>query len=160
MSRSIRITESASKLKVTCRLLDDKAPHSSGFLWQIASRRLSFDAIHAIWTGPELSCPMPANALPEDLAGLQIPLENATSYPKAGEIVLAFLSAGSIKGVPPGAFFDVGIFYDDGGRLLFPFGWLKANVCAEIVDSELPAVQTAMRTIRNHGACRIAFAPA
>jgi uncharacterized protein DUF3830 len=157
MTRFIRITEPRSALSVSCRLLDDKAPRSAEFLWQLAERQLTFDAIHAMWTGPEISCPMPSAALPDDLSKTQIPEENATSFPKAGEIVLAYLAAGSVKGLPPGPFFDIGIFYEDGGRLLMPFGWIKANVCAEIDEADFAQAQSCLRTIRSNGACKLSI---
>ena len=113
-----------------------------------------------MWTGPELSCPLPASTLPENLAQIDIPLENATSYPKAGEIVLAFAKPGSIKGLPPGPFFDLGIFYGDGGRLFFPFGWLMSNICAEIVEEDLIDAQSCIRKIRDNGACKLSMEPA
>ncbi len=155
MTRLIRFTEPRSELSVTCRLLDDEAPQSAEFLWQLASRGRTFDAIHAMWTGPELSCPLPYSVLPEDLAKIEIPQENASSHPRAGEVVLAYLSAGSVKGLPPGPFFDLGLFYEDGGRLLMPFGWIKANICAEIQDADLAQAQSSLRTIRSNGACKL-----
>lgn len=106
----IRFTEPRSELSVTCRLLDDKVPQSAEFLWQLADRHLTFDAIHAMWTGSELYCPLPSSVLPEVFAKTEIPQENASSYPKAGEVVLTYLSTGSVKGLPPGPFFDLGIF--------------------------------------------------
>ena len=97
-------------MSVKCDLLDDTAPLSAEFLWQLAQRKSSFDAIHAIWTGLELSCPLPASVLPEELSKNVIPPENATSYPECGDIVLASIAAGTIEGLPPGNFFDVGLF--------------------------------------------------
>ena len=157
MSRYIRFIEPESGLAAKCVLLDDKAPLSAEFLWQLAQSGKSFDAIHAMWTGPELSCPLPAAALPEALSKNIIPSENATSYPKAGEVVVACLAAGSVKGLPPGNFFDLGIFYGEGGRLLMPFGWIQANVCAEILEDELLDAQQCLNAIRQNGACQLSI---
>ncbi len=157
MTRFIRFTEPQSGLAVTCRLLDDEAPRSAEFLWQLASRHFSCEATHAIWTGPELSCPLPSSVLPEDIGDIAIPQENATSYPKAGEIAVAYLPSGSVKGLPPGPFFDIGLFYEDGGRLLMPFGWITANICAQMVDAEFVDAQSAIRTIRHNGACSLSI---
>ena len=157
MNRIIRLTEQRSGLSARCVLLDDKAPRSAEFLWQLAQTRPTYDAIHAMWTGPELSCPLPASILPEHLAQIDMPLENASSYPRAGEIVLAYVKSGSIKGLPPGPFFDLGIFYGDGGRLLFPFGWLMANICAEVVPEDLAGTQSSIKQIRNNGACKLSI---
>jgi hypothetical protein len=65
--RYIRFKEEGSGMSVRCRLLSDKAPASSEFLSQLAKSKPSFDANHAIWTGPELSCPLPASVLQDRL---------------------------------------------------------------------------------------------
>ena len=157
--RQIIFREPKSNLSARCDLLDDKAPKSTEFLWQLAQRRMSFDAMHAIWTGPELSCPLPAQVLPDALAKDTIPMENATSYPDVGDVVLACIQSGSAKGLPPGNFFDVGLFYGRGARLLMPFGWIMANVCARIVDADLENAQTRIRAIQRNGACRLSIEP-
>lgn len=151
----IRFKEQHSGMSVRCKLLSEKAPASSEFLSQLAKCKGSFDANHAIWTGPELSCPLPASVLPEELAAKLIPEENATSFPGPGEIVLACIAAGSVKDLPPGNFYDIGLFYGPGGRLLMPFGWIKANVCAVVVDEDLGSFQACMKTIRHNGACKL-----
>lgn len=158
--REVLIREPVSQLSARCVLLDEQAPLSAEFLWQLALKHSTFEAIHAIWTGPELSCPLPAAVLPAALAESVIPSENATSYPESGEVVLASIAAGSVKGLPPGNFFDLGFFYGPGGRLLMPFGWIQANVCAKVVPQDVAAFQDGMKTIRKNGACRITLEPA
>lgn len=155
--RQICFTEPFSKLAAKCDLLDDKAPKSAEFLWQLAQTRPSFEAMQAIWTGPELSCPLPASVLPGKLAQWELPQENATSFPELGEIVLAGLPANTVKGLPPGNFFDIGLFYDHGSRLLMPFGWIKANVCARVVAEDLQQFQASLRSIRRTGACQLSI---
>ncbi|MFW2852194.1 DUF3830 family protein [Sphingomonas sp. TX0543] len=155
----IRFTEPASGLSARCRLLVDAAPQSCAFLRDLASRRAAFEAMHAIWTGPEISVPMPSSALPEGIATPAIAPENATSYPREGDVVLAYLAAGSTHGLPPGPFYDIGIFYGAGGRLLMPFGWIQANVCARIIDEDLPKAVADCRAIRRAGACTITVEP-
>lgn len=155
--RIIKMVDPQSGLSVRCRLLDEAAPMSAAFLWDIAERKASFEAMHAIWTGPEISVPIPASTLPAGMAQPVIPTENATSYPETGDIVLAYLGAGSTKGLPPGDFYDIGLFYGSGGRLLMPFGWIQANVCARILDEDLAQAQADCRTIRRSGACVLAL---
>lgn len=156
----IQFTEPQSGLSARCRLLPEAAPQSCDFLRELATRRASFEAMHAIWTGPEISVPMPSAALPGDMAQPAIPAENATSYPAAGDIVLAYLAAGSTLGLPPGPFYDIGIFYGAGGRLLMPFGWIQANVCARILPEDLEKAVADCRTIRRNGACMLTIEPA
>ncbi|WP_129792092.1 DUF3830 family protein [Sphingosinicella sp. CPCC 101087] len=153
----IRISEVVSGLDARCTLLEKEAPASCAFLLELASRRATFEAMHAVWTGPELSVPMPSDLLPTDMPRPEIRAENATSFPSSGDVVLAYLPAGSTQGLPPGDFYDVGIFYGSGGRLLMPFGWIQANVCARIVDEDLAKAQADLRMIRRNGVCQITF---
>lgn len=153
--RHVRFAEPGSGLACRCLLLDEKAPASCDFLWSLAEREASFEAIHAMWTGPELSVPIPSGILPAGIAATPIPKENATCFPEEGDIVLAYAAAGSLKGLPPGDFYDIGLFYGQGGRLLMPFGWLRANVCAQIVPEDLAKAQADIRSIRRSGACQI-----
>lgn len=153
--RHIKFTEPRSGLDARCALLDDQAPISCGFLWELATRKACFDAIHAMWTGPEISVPIPSSILAPDVPRPVIPQENATSHPSAGDVVVVHLPGGSAKGLPPGDFYDIGLFYGDGGRLLMPFGWITGNVCARIIDIDLAKAQADFKTIRRNGACDI-----
>lgn len=157
--RQILLKEPVSNLSVRCNLLDEKAPLSAEFIWQLAQRKLSFDALHAIWTGPELSCPLPASVLPSDMTKSTIPAENATSFPSCGDLVLASLASRSVKGLPPGNFFDIGVFYGDGARMLMPFGWIMVNVCATIVPEDLAQAKSSMKAIQRNGACKLFLEP-
>jgi hypothetical protein len=111
-----------------------------------------------MWTGPEISCPVPVSAFPAD-ANLDLqPLENATSFPAAGDIAVVYAPANQWKGQPPFAFFDIGLFYDAGARLLMPMGWVMASVCAEVVGEDFEAYRAGCMAIRRAGACRLTFA--
>ncbi|MFW7269780.1 DUF3830 family protein [Gluconacetobacter sp. Hr-1-5] len=157
MPRSIRLRESRSHLDVQVDLLDDLAPENAELLWQIAGIARAHEAIHAMWTGPEISCPIFGSALPDPERTLNIPLENATSYPAAGEIATVFARRGTWKGMPEADFFDIGLFYGDGARLLMPMGWIMGSVCARIAPADLADFQQACRTIRRQGACELTF---
>lgn len=157
--RQIYINEEKSGLSIKCDLLDELAPQSAEFLWQLSQTESSYNAIHAIWTGPELSCPLPAHTLPETLSHKVLPPENATSYPQAGDIILACIPDKSVTGLPPGNFFDLGIFYNQGGRLLMPFGWIMGNVCAKIIKEDLEHARSSIEKIRQNGGCKISIKP-
>ncbi len=153
MARRIAFVQERLGLTVPCTLLDDLAPRSTHFLWSLAASGKSFQANHAMWTGPEISFPLPSSSLPSGVDSSPVPSENATSFPRAGDVVVVWLAAGSTRGLPPGDFFDIGIFYDEGARLLMPFGWIQANVAARIEPADLGIAQQAARDIRQHGAC-------
>jgi hypothetical protein len=157
MTRHIRIRESSSALDARVLLLDDQAPRSAEALWQIAGAGGVHDAIHAMWTGPEISCPIPAAKAPAQARLDDLPLENATSFPEEGEIAVVYAPANTWKGQPPFAFFDVGLFYGRGARLLMPMGWIQASVCARVVGDGLAPLQAACQSIRRRGACQLSF---
>lgn len=154
MPRKILIRHERMETQLPCALLDDLAPRSAAFLWSLAGSNAEFAVNHAIWTGPELSCPLPAGNLPPGVDTSPLPTENASSYPRAGDVGLVWLPSGSTRGLPTGDFFDIGIFYDDGARLLMPFGWIKANIAATIAPSDLHLAQEFAWEIRHRGGCR------
>jgi hypothetical protein len=157
MTRHIRIREPVAGLDTRVLLLDDRAPRSAEALWQIAGAGGVHDAIHAMWTGPEISCPIPAAKFPAQAHLDGLPLENGTSYPEAGEIAVVYAPVNTWKEQPPFAFLDVGLFYGRGARLLMPMGWIQASVCARVAADELGALQSACQAIRRHGACQLSF---
>ena len=57
----------------------------------------------------------------------------------------------------PFGFFDVGVFYGRGARLLLPMGWVQASVCGRILSEDLAAAITACQSIRRRGACILSF---
>jgi Protein of unknown function (DUF3830) len=95
--------------------------------------------------------------LPAAINPPNLPLENATSYPDEGEIVVIYAPANTWKGQPPFGFLDVGIFYGRGARLLMPMGWIQGSVCGRIAGEDLAALRVACQSIRRRGACRLSF---
>ena len=76
--RAIHITEPKSGLSVTAPLLDNKAPANVEFLWQYLAEQRVVEGIHAMWTGPEISCPIPSDHLKDAAYAIALPPENAT----------------------------------------------------------------------------------
>jgi hypothetical protein len=157
MSRCIRVAEPASGLNCRFQLLDDCAPRSAEALWALAGQGGSFDAVHAMWTGPEISCPIPAAAFPAEAGLDRLELENGTSFPAAGDLAVVYAPENRWKGQPPFAFFDVGLFYGPGARLFMPMGWVMASVCAQVVAEDFEAYRAGCGVIRRNGACRLSF---
>ena len=159
MTRSILITEGKSGLSVAAALLEEKAPANAAFLWRYLETPRVVPSIHAIWTGPEISCPVP----PAHLAGadwaVPLPPENATLHPQPGDVVLAYVPA-RMWGGNPDPIFDIGLFYGTGARMLFPIGWLAGSVVAQVAPDDRAALAAACNSIRRTGACEITFARA
>jgi len=105
-------------------LLEDKAPETSKFLWEALERPFEGLAIHAMWTGRELSFPIPADRI--DRKALELPPENQTVLPIPGDLIWNAYHPYQWQGVPYPVY-DFGIFYGRDSRILLPFGWRPSN---------------------------------
>ena len=152
-ARAIRIVESRSGLSVTAQLLGDKAPRNTDFLWTYLSEPRSIPSIHAMWTGPEISCPVPAAHL-KTIGSAPLPQENATLTPQPGDVVLSYVPE-RVWGGSPNPIFDIGLFYGAGARLFFPIGWLPGSVVARVPVTEQAALAAGCSRIRDNGCCDI-----
>ncbi|MXO64950.1 DUF3830 family protein [Altericroceibacterium endophyticum] len=157
MTRIVTFAEEQSGLNVRAELLDSAAPNNAQLLWDLAASGSAFNAVHAMWTGPEISIPIDgAAALPAYNMG-DIPSENATSYPRAGDIALVCAPQGTWRDGPPFDLLDVGVFYGDGGRLLMPMGWIMGSVCARVLDEDREKLAQGCSAIRRNGNCSISI---
>ncbi len=152
---AIRIEEAGSGLSVVATLLEDRAPANAAFLWDLFETPRRIPAIHAMWTGPEISAPVPDADLTDAQRSAGLPLEHATIMPQPGDVVLTFLPP-RVWGGGPAPVFDIGLFYGPGARLFFPIGWQPGSVCARVAD--VAALATACAKIRQTGACTLNFA--
>ncbi len=149
----VRIKHTASGLNAVAVMIEDKAPENAAFLWRYLETPRIVPGIHAMWTGPEISCPIPAAHLSGEPA---LPPENATLHPQPGDIVLAYVPA-RMWGGNPDPIFDIGLFYGPGARLLFPIGWLAGSVVAQVRAEDRASLAEACGRIRRAGACEIRF---
>ncbi|MER8518829.1 DUF3830 family protein [Mesorhizobium sp. M0814] len=152
----INITEPRSMLSVTALLLPEKAPDNVAFLLAYLGQPRVVAGIHAMWTGPEISCPVPSAELEGQTYARPLPAENATLTPQPGDVVLSYVPP-RMWGGNPNAIFDVGLFYGAGARLLFPIGWLAGSVVAQVVPEDRDKFAAACGVIRRNGACDITF---
>lgn len=150
---TIRIRHAPSDLNALAHMLPDKAPASTAFLWRYLAVQRIVPGIHAMWTGPEISCPIPPAHL---TAEPPLPPENATLHPQPGDIVLAYVPP-RIWGGNPDPIFDIGLFYGPGARLFFPIGWLAGSVVAQVRPEDRASLAEACGKIRRTGACEITF---
>lgn len=153
---AIRITEPRSQLSVTALLLPQKAPENAAFLKAYLGTPRVVPGIHAMWTGPEISCPVPAADLEGQPYARPLPAENATLTPQPGDVVLSYVPP-RMWGGSPDAIFDIGLYYGQGARLLFPIGWLAGSVVAQVRAEERDRFAAACGVIRRNGACDVTF---
>lgn len=153
---TLRIHSAAAGLSVVADLLPGKAPVNVAFLRQYLTAPRIVPGLHAMWTGPEISCPIPpAHLVGADYAQA-LPPENATLHPQPGDVVLAYVPA-RMWGGNPDPIFDIGLFYGPGARMLFPIGWLAGSVVAQVRAEDRAALAEACGRIRRSGACEISF---
>jgi hypothetical protein len=150
------ITEPRSELSVTALLLPKKAPDNAAFLLAYLEQPRVVAGIHAMWTGPEISCPVPSADLDGQAYAKPLSAENATLTPQPGDIVLSYVPP-RMWGGNPNPIFDIGLFYGAGARLLFPIGWLAGSVVAQVRPEERDRFAAACGVIRRNGACEITF---
>lgn len=154
--KTISIREARSGLDISAVLLPEKAPANAAFLWDYLSEQRIVPGLHAMWTGPEISCPIPAPHLEGAAYAQALPAENATLTPQPGDIVLAYVPE-RMWGGNPNPIFDIGLFYGPGARMLFPIGWLAGSVVAQVPPAQLAAFASACGVIRKNGACDVTF---
>lgn len=150
MSEFIVIAEEAADLRVRAVLLDEHAPHTAGMIRTWLSEPRCTKAVQAMWTGPEISCQLALEDLSDAARAATIPPENATINPLAGELVFLRLPPNTLDSGADEVF-DLGLFYDDRARLLFPFGLMPGNIFARVVPEDLPALKDGCRRIRSNG---------
>lgn len=152
----LRIRSAPAGLDVLADLLPEKAPENLAFLTSYLSAPRVVPGLHAMWTGPEISCPIPPAHLSGAGYARALPPENATLHPQPGDVVLAYVPA-RMWGGNPDPIFDIGLFYGPGARMLFPIGWLAGSVVAQVRPEDRPALADACTRIRRSGACEITF---
>ncbi len=153
LSQTIRVSEARSGLDVTAELDTARAPANAAFLWNLLAQPREIEGIHAMWTGPEISCPVPdAMLAPEQRRPL--PVECGTIMPQPGEIVLAYLPA-RFWGGGEAPVFDIGLFYGRQARLFFPVGWITGSVVGRVADGA--ALAAGCEAIRRSGQATLRF---
>ncbi len=125
MNRRIKLTFVDEKVSALATLLVDKAPKTCECIWNLLADPVENMGIHAMWTGREISFPIPHERFPND-EGLQVPPENQTVIPIPGDLIWNGYPPYQWQG-NPNPVYDFGIFYGRDSRLLLPVGWRSSN---------------------------------
>jgi hypothetical protein len=153
---ALRIVEPRSGLDVTAELLAGRAPENVAFLRAYLAETRVVPSLHAMWTGPEISSPIPAEHVRGEGWARPLPPENATLTPQPGDVVLSYVPA-RMWGGNPDPIFDIGLFYGAGARMLFPIGWLAGSVVAQVRAEQRAALAEWCGVMRRYGACEVGF---
>jgi len=128
-------------------LYEKEAPVTCRTLWQALERPVEVPAVHAMFAGPEIMMGLSGPAQTFDPTSL--PPENQTCFPTAGECLWFYQGANMMKGLPE-ELWEIGVFYDNGGRIFGPLGWTPCTIFGRIVEG-LDVFAAACRTTRTEG---------
>ena len=133
--KKIKLTFVEENVSAVAELLEDKAPETSKCIWNLLEKPVEGTTIHAMWTGRELSFPIPPERFPNN-EGLKVPPENQTVLPITGDLIWNAYHPYQWRGNPQPVY-DFGIFYGRDSRLLLPVGWRPSNWFGQIVENLL-----------------------
>lgn len=136
-----------SEVEARATLHDDKAPATTQAIWDALAEPVDVTAVHAAFAGPEIMTGLPEHAQTFDP---NLPQENQTCFPAAGDLLWYYQAADQMKGVE-GELWEIGLFYADGGRIFGPLGWTPCNIFASVTEG-LEALAEACADTRISGA--------
>jgi len=131
--KRIRLTFVEEGVSAIAELLEDQAPQTAQMIWELLEKPLENQAIHAMFTGRELSFGVPESRLSWEKA-FSLPPENQTMFPIPGDLVWNAYQPYQWQGTPH-AVYDFGIFYGRECRILLPTGWRPSNRFGMIVKN-------------------------
>jgi len=123
--KKIRISFVQEKVSAVAELLEAQAPETCRCIWEMLSAPFENLAVHAMWTGRELSLGITPDRFPNH-EGLKLPPENQTVFPIPGDLIWNGYPPYQWQG-NPNPVYDFGIFYGRESRLLLPVGWRPSN---------------------------------
>jgi len=154
LTRLLEIEFPAERVAVRARLLDELAPRTCDAIWELAALAPELLAVHAAFTGRELSVRIPVDLANRVEMLLALPPENQTLFPIPGDFIWSQLPPYAWTGIKE-PLYDLGIFYGRDSRLLLPVGWLAGNRFAEILADDLPALAALSAQTQMEGAKRL-----
>ena len=125
----------------------DNAPKTCSILWDALAKPVRMPAMHAMFAGPEIMLGLPPEAQTFDPTAM--PAENQTCFPEAGDCLWFFQGKNLMKGLSD-ELWEIGMFYDNGGRIFGPLGWTPCTIWGRMTDN-LDGVANACRSIRVEG---------
>ena len=131
--KKIKLTFVEEGISAIAVLLEDKAPQTARMIWDLLETPMENDAIHAMFTGRELSFGVPNDRVDESTI-FDLPPENQTMVPLPGSLIWNAYQPYQWLGTPR-AVYDFGIFYGPESRILLPTGWRPSNHFGDIVEN-------------------------
>lgn len=117
-------------------------------LARVCNSTSCYSVRHSQHTGPEISCPIDAASLGLSFETCHVSEGETTRHPRAGDLVMICAPPHHWGAFPASALVDIGIFYDEGGALRLPFGWVDGTVVGTCRPKQLSQLGRAGLTLR------------
>jgi hypothetical protein len=136
------------RVRGVSQLYWENSPTTCATLWAALARPIRVTVFHAMFAGPEVMTGLPREAQTFDPKA--IPAENQTCFPGRGELLWYYQGKNHMKGLTD-ELWEIGLFYDHGGRTFGPLGWTPCNMFG-IMTENLDRIAACCRDIRMTGA--------
>lgn len=148
MARQIYFRFVDEKVEGRLDLYEQNAPVTCATIWQALEKPVRAMSFHAMFAGPEIMLGLPPEAQTFDPT--KVPVENQTVAPGKGDCLWFYQGKNVMKGLTD-ELWEIGMFYDNGGRTFGPLGWTPVNIFA-CMNHNLDEFAAACREIRLKGA--------
>jgi hypothetical protein len=149
MARMLRFTFVDPGISGRVELHETLAPKTVEAIWGALAQPVRELTFHAMFAGPEIMVGLPpANQTFDPRA---LPPENQTVIPTPGDVLWFYQAPHMMKGLSD-EFWEIGMFYGDGGRVFGPLGWTPVTMFGRMLPEDLPAFARECADIRLRGA--------
>ncbi|MFT8244818.1 DUF3830 family protein [Roseomonas sp. BN140053] len=149
MPRLLRFTFTQAGVSGRVELHESLAPRTVDAIWGALAEPVRELSFHAMYAGPEIMIGLPEAARSFDPRAL--PPENQTVIPAPGDVLWFYQAPNLMKGLSD-EFWEVGMFYGEGGRVFGPLGWTPVSMFGRMLPEDLPGFARECADIRLHGA--------
>ena len=130
MSRAIDLTLPGLDVSARAELCEDEAALASALVWGLLATPFLGSAVHAMYAGPALLIAVPSRH--DEPRGGRIPVENETTQPQPGDVMLLPPAPEDDAGEATVAGVTLAVFYGREGRPFTPAGWQPGVVVARV----------------------------
>ena len=149
MPRMLRFTFVDSGVSGGVELHETLARKTVEAIWGALAEPIRELSFHAMFAGPEIMVGLPKSAQTFDPRSL--PSENQTVIPTPGDVLWFYQAPNMMKGLAD-EFWEIGMFYGEGGRVFGPLGWTPVTMFGRMLPEDLPAFARECADIRLRGA--------
>ncbi len=147
MPRRIELTLVDDDITAIAELLEEEAPLTSDFMWQVLETPIVQKGIHAMWAGCEIMVEVPKENYRGDPHS--VPRENASLLPLPGDLMWIHFTDRMLTGFSR-EIWDFIIMYGPDSRIATQVGPWPGNIWAHITEN-LPAFAERCESLQMEG---------